>query len=83
MNKHAANKTNKIKTLKATDNITLEERCQFIKFKLGFELLKNFINNHLFGGAVITKLLHKILDSDAKKLKIPKRSAAVKLLGKF
>lgn len=36
---------------------------------------------HLFNKASMAKLLYKILDSDATKLKLNKRSAAFKMLG--
>ena len=72
----------KIKTFGAKlDKAKQQQRPQFSLFKLGFELLKNFFNNHLFNKASMAKLLYKILDSDATKLKLNKRSAAFKMLG--
>jgi len=72
----------KIKTFGSKlDKAKQQQRPQFSLFKLGFELLKNFFNNHLFNKASMAKLLYKILDSDATKLKLNKRSAAFKILG--
>ena len=66
----------KIKTFRSKlDKAKQQKRPQFSLFKLGFELLKNFLNNHLFNKASMAKLLYKILDSDATKLKLNKRSA--------
>jgi hypothetical protein len=72
----------KIKKFKL-DNDSIDERPQFSIFKLGFYLLKNFINNHLFNGAAMDKLLHKILDSDTDKPMLNKRSSVFKLLINF
>lgn len=72
----------KLKKFKSADK-SIEERPQFSIFKLGFYLLKNYINNHLFDGAAMAKLLHEILDSDTDKLKLNKRSAAYNLLTNF
>lgn len=72
----------KIKKFKEANN-TIDERPQFSIFKLGFYLLKNFINNHLFDGAPMSKLLHKILDSDTDKLMLNKRSSVFNLLINF
>ena len=72
----------KIKKFKSANN-TIDERFQFSIFKLGFYLLKNFINNHLFNGATMAKLLHKILDSDTDKPMLNKRSSVFKLLINF
>ena len=63
------------------DKAKQQQRPQFSLFKLGFELLKNFLNNLLFNKASMAKLLYKILASDTIKLKIDKRSAAFKMIG--
>lgn len=69
------------KHLSTVDGLDKEYRLEYSIFRLGLELLKNFCNNHLFSGAIIAKLIHKILDYNIDKLKLPKRSRAFKLLG--
>ena len=54
----------KTKILISNDGTTKEQRLQYSKFKVGFDLLKNFINNQLFAGATAAQLLHKILYYD-------------------
>lgn len=71
------------KHLSTVDGLDKEYRLEYSVFRLGLELLKNYCNNHLFSGAIIAKLLHKILDYNIDKLKLPKRSRAFKLLGSF
>lgn len=71
------------KHLSTVDGLDKEYRLEYSIFRLGLELLKNFCNNHLFSGAILAKLIHKILDYNIGKLKLPKRSQAFKLLGSF
>jgi hypothetical protein len=78
---HSKIKPIKLKKLLSSDLITKEMRFQYSIFRIGFELLKNFINNRLFSGATMAKLIHKILDCNSDKLQLPKRSRAFKLLG--
>jgi len=74
----------KTKYLISNDGITKEQRLQYSKFKVGFDLLKNFINNRLFAGATAAQLLHKILDYDPNNLpNINKRSKIFKLIQTF
>ena len=71
------------KHLYTVDGLDKEYRLEYSVFRLGLELLKNYCHNHLFSGAIVAKLLHKILDCNIDKLKPPKRSQAFKLLGSF
>lgn len=80
---HFINKIKPIKMKKFKLDNFIEKRAQFSIFKLGFYLLKNFINNHLFNRASIMKLLHEILDSNHAKHKINKRLAGFRLLTNF
>lgn len=74
----------KTKSLISNDRTTKEQRLQYSKFKVGFDLLKNFINNQLFAGATATQLLHKILDYDPNNPpNINKRSKIFKLIKTF
>jgi hypothetical protein len=74
----------KTKFLISNDGITKEQRLQYSKFKVGFDLLKNFINNQLFAGATALQLLHKILDYDPNNPpNINKRSKIFKLIQTF
>lgn len=74
----------KTKSLISNDGTTKEQRLQYSKFKVGFELLKNFINNQLFAGATAAQLLHKILDYDpSNPPNINKRSKIYKLIQTF
>lgn len=74
----------KTKSLVSNDGTTKEQRLQYSKFKVGFDLLKNFINNRLFAGATAAQLLHKILDYDPNNLpNINRRSKIFKLIQTF
>jgi hypothetical protein len=74
----------KNKSLISNDGITKEQRLHYSKFKVGFNLLKNFIDNQLFAGAVAAELLHKILDYDPNNPpKINKRSKIFQLIRRF
>ena len=73
----------KMKKFKNIHNNQFELRMQLSIFKLGFELLKNFINNHLFYTLPMGNLMYKILDSDLSKLKLDKRLNTVQLVGSF
>ena len=74
----------KTKSLISNDGTTKEQRLQYSKFKVGFDLLKNFINNRLFAGATAAQLLHKILDYDPNNLpNINRRSKIFKLIQTF
>lgn len=74
----------KTKSLINKDGTTKEQRLQYSKFKVGFDLLKNFINNQLFAGATAMQLLHKILDYDPNNPpNINKRSKIFKLIQTF
>jgi hypothetical protein len=73
----------KIKKFKNIHNNQFELRMQLSIFKLGFELLKNFINNHLFYTLPMGNLMYKILDSDVSKLKLDKRLNTVQLVESF
>jgi hypothetical protein len=71
----------KHKLLISCDGITKEERLHYSKFNVGFNLLKNFINNRLFAGVASSKLLHKILDYDPNNPpQLNKRSKLFKLI---
>jgi hypothetical protein len=70
----------KMKKFKNIHNNQIELRMQLSIFKLGFELLKNFINNHLFCTLTSAKLMLKIIDSDTRMLKLDKRSQCVQLV---
>lgn len=74
----------KTKPLVCTDGVNKENRLQFSIFRVGFNLLKNFINNQLFAGAAASQLLHKILDYDPNNpTTINKRSKIFKLIQRF
>lgn len=74
----------KTKSLISNDGTTKEQRLQYSKFKVGFELLKNFINNQLFAGATAMQLLHKILDYNPNNPpNINKRSKIFNLIQTF
>jgi hypothetical protein len=74
----------KVKNLISNDGTTKEQRLQYSKFKVGFDLLKNFINNRLFAGAAAAQLLHKILDYDPNNPpNINKQSKIFKLIQTF
>lgn len=73
----------KMKKFKNIHNNQLELRMQLSIFKLGFELLKNFINNHLFCTLHMANLMNKILDSDISKLKLDKRLNTIQLVASF
>ena len=74
----------KTKSLISNDGTTKEQRLQYSKFKVGFDLLKNFINNRLFAGVTAAQLLHKILDYDPNNLpNINRRSKIFKLIQTF
>lgn len=69
------------KLLIGCDGIAKEERLQYSKFNVGFNLLKNLINNRLFAGAAASNLLQKILDYDPNNPPIiNKRSKLFKLI---
>ena len=71
----------KRKLLISSDGITKEERLHYSKFNVGFNLLKNFVNNRLFSGVAASNLFQKILDYDPNNPpKIDKRSKLFKLI---
>ena len=72
-----------IKFKKFSNNGEIQNRLQFNIFKLGFELLKNFLNNHLSAGVTMAKLFQQILDSQNIKLKFNRRSKAYQTLENF
>lgn len=74
----------KTKSLISNDGTTKEQRLQYSKFKVGFDLLKNFINNRLFAGVAASNLLQKIFDYDPNNPpKVDKRSKIFKLIQTF
>jgi hypothetical protein len=73
----------KMKKFKNIHNNQIELRMQLSIFKLGFELLKNFINNHLFCTLAIANLMRKIIDSDVHKIMLDKRSHYIQLIASF
>ena len=74
----------KTKSLISNDGTTKEQRLQYSKFKVGFDLLKNFINNRLFAGVAASNLLQKIFDYDPNyPPKVDKRSKIFKLIQTF
>jgi len=73
----------RMKKFKNIHNHQFELRMQLSIFKLGFELLKNFINNHLFCTLAMANLMLKILDSDISKIKLDKRLNTIQLVASF
>ncbi len=75
-----------IKPIKLKDfkhNKETQSRFQFSLFKLGFELLKNFLNNHLFVGVTSAKLLQQILEYSGITPKLNRRSNAYLVVKNF